>query len=81
MKHLGEKEIVNVVIDEGQSSKSIVFVETYSEVPKVLIIETNGAVGVAINVTKTGCDIKAIDSKKDTKANTSGRTIKLSIIE
>jgi len=81
MKHLGEKEKINVTITEGQSSKSIVFVETYSEIPKVLIIGTNGAIAAATNVTRTGCDIKAITSKADTKANTEGRTLTLSIIK
>ena len=78
MKHLGEKEIINVIITEGQSTISVVFVETYSEVPSVHIIETDGAISEAANITVSGCDINAINSKVDPSANTGGRTVKLS---
>ncbi len=81
MRHLGEKETISVTIDGGQSTKSVVFVEAYSVAPKVLITETNGSVNAATNVTILGCDIGAINSKVDAKANTDGRVVKLSIIE
>ena len=81
MKHLGEKEQIDITINSGQSTKAVVFAKTYTEIPKVLIIGTSGAVDVPASVTITGCNINAINSKTDTKANTNGRTIKLSIIE
>ena len=81
MKYLGEKEIVDVTIDSGQSTKSVVFVETYLVAPCVCIVETNGNIAEAANVTVTGCDINAINSKSDPSANTDGRVVKLSICE
>ena len=79
MKYLGEKEVINVTIDSGQSTKAIVVVETYLEPPSIFIVETNGAVSEPTNVTITGCDINAINSKVDPTANTDGRVLKLSI--
>ncbi len=81
MKHLGEKETIDVVIAPGQSTKAVLFQETYLVPPCVCIVETNGAVSKAENVTINGCDINAINSKADATANTDGRTVKLSIIE
>lgn len=79
MKHLEEKEVIEVTISEGQSNKAVVFVETYSEIPCIHIVETDGAVSEAANITVTGCDINAINSKSDTTANTDGRVVKISV--
>lgn len=71
MKFVGEKERIDFTIDNGQITKSIVFVKTYLETPIVKVLECDGSLNNPDNVTLLGCDIIAID--------TNGRTGKLII--
>lgn len=80
MKHLGEKEQIDIVIPKGESTIAVEFSESYSVPPTVNIDETDGAVDVPASVTTVGCVINAINSKADINTNTDGRIIKLSII-
>ena len=79
MKHLKEKEKINVTIAEGQSTATIVFSESYLVPPSVYITETNGALEEPFNITITGCDISAIESKSNPVENINGRVFKFSI--
>lgn len=79
MRHLGEKETIDIAIPEGQSSIAVVFVESYLTTPHICIVETDGPIDTPANVTTIGCDINAINSKTNPVANTDGRTMKLSI--
>lgn len=80
MRHVGEKETINGTISANNSVAAIVFSESYTTPPSVYITETDGALSEPSNITITGCDINAIESKNNPVANEDGREFKLSII-
>lgn len=71
MEFIGEKERIDFVIDSGQTTKSVVFLKTYIEIPCVKVLECEGPLNNPDNITLVGCDIIATD--------TNGRTGKLII--
>ena len=78
MNILGQKEVISNTIPVSQSTVSVTFVESYTIAPKVIITETSNPIEYE-NLTTTGVDINAINSKVDTTPSTTGRTFKLSI--
>lgn len=63
MKFVGEKERIDFTIDEGQTTKPIVFVKNYFDIPSVKVLKCDGSLNNPGNITLVGCDIVAPDTK------------------
>lgn len=63
MKFVGEKERIDFTIDNEQTTKSVVFVKSYLEIPRVKVLKCDGSLNNPENITLVGCDIVAPDTK------------------